>query len=174
MTGTPVKPPTPRHKPLRSGAHGDCTPPDPPVCPCPRVRGTLDPRFPLVGAVNVSLLTVLGLALVAAILLFIIVAARRRASRRHREIRQLLDAADALEARLRTARSEIEAVAGDHIDDPVHDALREMLRQRLWLREHGDTASVDELQQVRGSIVDARSRIEQQLDRIERARVPVV
>ena len=38
----------------------------------------------------------------------------------------------------------------------------------------GDTASVDELQQVRGSIVDARSRIEQQLDRIERARVPVV
>jgi len=110
---------------------------------------------------------------VAATLLFIMVIARRRNSRRHREMQQLLDAADALEARLRTARSEIEAVAGDHIDDPVHDALREMLRQRLWLREHGETASVDELQQVRGSIVDARSRIEQQLARIERARVPV-
>ncbi|MGH8075141.1 MAG: hypothetical protein ACREO4_13920 [Lysobacter sp.] len=122
---------------------------------------------------NASLLTVLGLAVVAATLLFIMVIARRRNSRRHREMQQLLDAADALEARLRTARSEIEAVAGDHIDDPVHDALREMLRQRLWLREHGETASVDELQQVRGSIVDARSRIEQQLARIERARVPV-
>ncbi len=152
---------------------GDCTPPFPPICPRPRGRGRLVPRFPTVGAVNASLLTVLGLAVVAATLLFIMVIARRRNSRRHREMQQLLDAADALEARLRTARSEIEAVAGDHIDDPVHDALREMLRQRLWLREHGETASVDELQQVRGSIVDARSRIEQQLARIERARVPV-
>ena len=77
-----------------------------------------------------------------------------------------------LEARLRTARSEIEAVAGEHVD-PVQDALREMLRQRLWLREHGDQASVDELQQVRSSIVDARTRIEQQLHRIERARAPI-
>ncbi len=174
MRRTAVKPVTARRRPRRNGTRGDCTPPFPSICPHPGVRGRLDPQFPFVGAVNASLLTVLGLAVVAATLLFIIVIARRRNSRRHREIRQLLDAADALEARLRTARSEIEAVAGDHIDDPVHDALREMLRQRLWLREHGETASVDELQQVRGSIVDARSRIEQQLDRIERARVPVV
>lgn len=121
---------------------------------------------------NASLLTVLGLAAIAAVLLLLAVVVRHRTGRRQREMQGLLDAADALEARLRTARSEIEAVAGEHVD-PVQDALREMLRQRLWLREHGDQASVDELQQVRSSIVDARTRIEQQLHRIERARAPI-
>lgn len=122
---------------------------------------------------NVSLLTVLGVATLVAALLFIIAIARRRGSHRQRAMRQLLDSADALEARLRLARSEIEAVAGDHIEDPVQDAMREMLRQRLWLREHGEEARIDELQQVRMSIDEARTRIEQQLLRIERARAPV-
>jgi len=88
-------------------------------------------------------------------------------------MKQLLDAADALEARLRTARSEIEAVIGDEAEDPVRDALREMLRQRLWLREHGQAATLAELDQVRSSIDAARARIELQLSRIERARAPV-
>ena len=88
-------------------------------------------------------------------------------------MRELLDSADALEARLRTARAQIEAVAGEHIDDPVQEAMREMLRQRLWLREHGDRASLAELVQVRDSIDQARGRIETQLVRIERARAPV-
>lgn len=122
---------------------------------------------------NASLLTVLGVAILVAAVLFIIAIARRRGSRRQRAMRQLLDSADALEARLRLARSEIEAVAGDHIEDPVQDAMREMLRQRLWLREHGEQAQIDELQQVRASIDEARTRIEQQLLRIERARAPV-
>lgn len=87
-------------------------------------------------------------------------------------MQQLLDAADALEARLRTARSEIEAVVGEDAEDPVRDALREMLRQRLWLREHGQTATLRELDQVRSSIDAARARIELQLSRIERARAP--
>ena len=134
--------------------------------------GQTGPSFSLAGAVNASLLTVLGLAAIAAVLLLLAVVVRHRTGRRQREMQGLLDAADALEARLRTARSEIEAVAGEHVD-PVQDALREMLRQRLWLREHGDQASVDELQQVRSSIVDARTRIEQQLHRIERARAPI-
>lgn len=88
-------------------------------------------------------------------------------------MKQLLDAADALEARLRTARSEIEAVVGEDAEDPVRDALREMLRQRLWLREHGQTATLRELDRVRSSIDAARARIELQLSRIERARAPV-
>jgi len=99
--------------------------------------------------------------------------ARRRAGRRQRAMRQLLDAADALEARLRVARAEIEAVVGDDIEDPVQAAMREMLRQRLWLREHGAEASVADLQQVRSSIDEARTRIEQQLVQIERARMPL-
>ena len=48
----------------------------------------------------------------------------RRSQRRQRAIRELLDAADALEASLRTAREEIEAVAGDHVN-PVRAAMQE-------------------------------------------------
>ncbi|GAB3732657.1 hypothetical protein GCM10028862_14310 [Luteimonas pelagia] len=98
---------------------------------------------------------------------------RRRAARHERAVSNVLDAADALEARLRVARAEIEAVAGDGREDPVGAALREMLRQRLWLQEHGARASVRELDTVRASIDTARDRIEQQLDRIERARAPL-
>lgn len=119
-----------------------------------------------------ELITVVLLAAVLALLLAI-VARRRRMGQRQRATRQLLDSADALEERLRLARSEIEAVAGEHIDDPVQEAMREMLRQRLWLREHGEHASVAELQQVSESIDQARARIETQLSRIERARAPV-
>jgi Flp pilus assembly protein TadB len=98
---------------------------------------------------------------------------RHRPTRRQRMMRDVLDAADALESRLRTARAEIEAVTGDEGADPVGDAMREMLRQRLWLRDHSRTASLDQLAEVRESIDVARGRIEQQLTRIERARAPL-
>jgi hypothetical protein len=112
---------------------------------------------------------ILSLALAAALLAIVI---RRRAGRHQRAVSRVLDSADALEARLRTARAEIEAVAGDR-EDPVRDAMREMLRQRLWLQEHAGGASVGELDSVRESIDAARARIEQQLLRIERARAPL-
>ncbi len=96
---------------------------------------------------------------------------RRAAGRRHRAVSGVLDAADALEDRLRTARAEIEAVAGDG-ENPVRDAMQEMLRQRLWLQQHGPAASPSQLDAVRTSIDGARARIEQQLQRIERARAP--
>lgn len=106
-------------------------------------------------------------ALVAGLLL-----RHRAGQRRHRvAMAGVLDAADALETRLRTARSEIEAVAGEG-DDPVRAALQEMLRQRLWLQQHGSAASPDQLDAVRVSINDARARIDQQLLHIERARAP--
>lgn len=102
----------------------------------------------------------------------LVFALRRGPGRRDRAVRELLDAADALEERLRVARAEIEAVAGELGDDPVGDALREMLRQRLWLRDHGRKASVAQLADIRASIDEARDRIEQQLSRIQRARIP--
>lgn len=97
---------------------------------------------------------------------------RRRRAIRHRAMAGLLDAADHLEARLRHARAEIEAIAGD-VDDPVREAMQEMLRQRLWLQQHGAAASLAELRRVRDSIVAAGSRIDQQLLQIERARAPL-
>ena len=113
------------------------------------------------------LLLLAGLFAVAAIA--IAATLRRLGGRRQRAVRDLLDAADQLEARLRTARAELEAVAGDGVN-PVRDAMAEMLRQRLWLQQHGSTASVAELEAVRASFHDARQQIDQQLLQIERAR----
>lgn len=93
----------------------------------------------------------------------------RRHASRERAYTRLLDAADALEARLRVARSEIEAITGDE-DETVRTALHEMLRQRLWLQQHGATAPVRRLDEMRKSIDQARARIDQQLALVERAR----
>lgn len=94
---------------------------------------------------------------------------RRHGSPRQRAFTRLLDAADALEARLRTAKAEIEAITGDE-DESVRAALQEMLRQRLWLQQHGETASIQTLDELRVSIDQARARIDQQLIQVERAR----
>ncbi|MFL6592893.1 MAG: hypothetical protein ACJ8GK_09330 [Luteimonas sp.] len=107
--------------------------------------------------------------LVAVAIAGVIMRLRRRSGRRQRAMTQVLDAADALEERLRTARSEIEAIVGSD-ENPVRDAMHEMLRQRLWLQQHGTDASIDQLGTVRDSIDAARVRIEQQLVQIERAR----
>ncbi len=88
---------------------------------------------------------------------------------RQRAMARLLDAADALEARLRTAKAEIEAITGDE-DETVRAALQEMLRQRLWLQQHGETASIQKLDEIRVSIDQARDRIDQQLVLVERSR----
>ncbi|MEP6633202.1 MAG: hypothetical protein ABJA62_03250 [Luteimonas sp.] len=97
---------------------------------------------------------------------------RKGGGKRQRALSAVLDAADALEQRLRTARAEIESIVGSD-DNPVRDALQEMLRQRLWLQQHSGTASLEQLGLVRDSIDAARERIEQQLVQIERARGPL-
>ena len=95
---------------------------------------------------------------------------RQRSHARRQAIRALLDAADALEAGLRAAREEIEAVAGDH-ENPVRGAMQDLLRQRLWLQEHAITADLTQLAAVRQSLDAARASLEEQLRRISRARV---
>ena len=116
---------------------------------------------------------VLWIVVVAGVAIVLFALFRQHAPRRRaRAVRDLLDAADALESRLRTARAEIEAVAGEQGPDPVGEAMREMLRQRIWLRDHGREASLEQLAEVRSSIDAARSRIDTQLTRIARARAP--
>lgn len=111
------------------------------------------------------------LLLVAAGALIATVLLRLRGGRRQQAVARLLDSADALETRLRTARAELEAVTDQN---PTRDAMQEMLRQRLWLQQHGQDASLEQLDQVRQSLDEARGRIEQQLHRIQRARAPLV
>lgn len=117
-------------------------------------------------------MTIALLLLVPALAIAALAYSRYRPSRRERAVRDVLDAADALEAQLRVARAEIEAVTGGEGNDPVGEAMREMLRQRLWLRDHGRDASLEQLDEVRSSIDAARSRIDQQLSLIARARTP--
>jgi methyl-accepting chemotaxis protein len=112
------------------------------------------------------------LLLFAAVSLIAAVLVRRRGGHRQQAVGRLLDAADALETRLRTARAELEAITGD--ENPTREAMQEMLRQRLWLQQHGQDASLEQLDQVRQSLDDARGRIEQQLHRIQQARTPLV
>jgi hypothetical protein len=94
---------------------------------------------------------------------------RQRSRGRQRAIRGVLDAADVLEARLRAARDELEAVAGDH-ENPVRGAMQEILRQRLWLQEHAMSADLAQLEAVRQSLDGARASLEQQLLRVSQAR----
>jgi hypothetical protein len=94
---------------------------------------------------------------------------RRDNLHRQRVISQLLDAADALEARLRAARSEIEAIAGDHVN-PVRAAMQDLLQQRLWLQDNAQQASLAQLEEVRQTMDNARASLELQLQRVERAR----
>ena len=94
---------------------------------------------------------------------------RRSSLRRQQAITQLLDAADALEARLRAARAEIEAVAGSD-ENPVRAAMQDLLRQRLWLQDNAQTASLAQLNGVRDALDAARASIERQLQRVDRAR----
>ena len=94
---------------------------------------------------------------------------RQRSRGRQRAIRGVLDAADVLEARLRAAREELEAVAGDH-ENPVRGAMQEILRQRLWLQENAASAELAQLDAVRRSLDAARASLEQQLQRVSQAR----
>lgn len=108
-------------------------------------------------------------ALIAGLSLWLALRAYRHNRLRQQTISQLLDAADALETRLRAARAEIEAVAGDD-GNPVLTAMQELLRQRLWLQEHAQLATLQTLQQMRISMDAARGRIERQLQQVDRAR----
>lgn len=94
---------------------------------------------------------------------------RRRIVVRRDAIVGVMDAADALEARLRDARGELEAVAGDH-ENPVRGAMQDLLRQRLWLQEHAQHASLAQLDGVRRALDAARAQLERQLGLIARAR----
>lgn len=156
-TGRPAVKPSPARKPLSAlgfaapGGSGQTGPPSPRA-----VRVTWIP----------------ALLLAAAVLLAVSRLATARSRRRRQAVAQLLDAADALEDRLRTARTEIEAVAGAE-RNPVRDAMQEMLRHRLWLQQHGAAASLSDLDTVREAIDAARHSIDHQLLRIERARAPL-
>ena len=117
----------------------------------------MKPVLPLLVAIAIAFVVWLGWRM------------RQRARLRQRAVRAVLDAADALEARLRAARDELEAIVGDQ-ENPVRGAMQEILRQRLWLQENAMSAELAQLDAVRQSLDSARTRLEQQLQRVSQAR----
>ena len=81
----------------------------------------------------------------------------------------MLDAADTLELRLRAARSEIEAIAGDQVN-PVRAAMHDLLQQRLWLQDNAQHASLAQLAKVRQTLARPREQLDLQLQRIAQTR----
>lgn len=116
-----------------------------------------------------GLIVLLVSAAFAAASLWLALRVHRRHRRRQVAIGGVLDAADALEERLRAARSELETVSAD-ADNPVLGAMQELLRQRLWLQQHAQSASLESLAQIRASLEEARRQIDTQLRRVDRAR----
>lgn len=96
---------------------------------------------------------------------------RLRDRKRQRTMSRLLDAADAVETRLRGIRAELEAIGAD--PQAIHAALQEMLRQRLWLQRHGHAASIDELATVEAAIDEARRNLDRKLNAILRPGIPM-
>lgn len=133
-------------------------------------RQTARPPLAPIALTTPFILILLAIGVIAATVALL----RRAPAKRRVAMREVLDSADALETRLRAARAEIAAIVGDDAEDPIRDAMREMLRQRLWLRDHGKAASIEQLVEVRATIDAARTRIEQQLLQIERARSALV
>ena len=113
------------------------------------------------------LIPLIALLAGAGLLLALRILGRHR--QRQQAISQVLDAADTLELRLRAARSEIEAIAGDQVN-PVRAAMHDLLQQRLWLQDNAQHASLAQLAKVRQTWDSAREQLDLQLQRIAQTR----
>ena len=89
---------------------------------------------------------------------------KRRHILRSQALTEVLDAADALEASLRAARSELDS--HDKDTDSIRQALAEMLKQRLWIKEYGQNASIQHLHELRDSLLQARQRMSSELKEV--------
>lgn len=122
------------------------------------------------------------LGFTAALLVFLLLR-ERRWRRRERALRGLMDGADALEARLLSCRERMQALramlvdlpeemTGDAdealaADDKVQAALRDLLQHRLWIQQHAERASQDELDVAVGALRQSLRSLDQQLLRLE-------
>jgi hypothetical protein len=106
-------------------------------------------------------------------------------SQRERAILRLLDGADALESQLQECRQRMQTLKGMltilpeemsaqatgalSADDKVQAALRDLLAHRLWIREHGETATIAELDAACAAMEQSRALMTAQLTRLNAA-----
>lgn len=105
--------------------------------------------------------------------------------RRQDTLRSIMDSADALERELHACRERMQtlhrwvstlpasltrdALAALVLDPLVQKALRDLLQQRLWLRDHGDDAPLARLRSVKGDLERSRRALAENMDKLEAA-----
>ncbi len=105
----------------------------------------------------IAILAVIALAVA------IFVAQRRRQHQRWSLLREVMDSADALEMQLTRVRRQLDGVASaSQADAALRDALHDLLRQRMWLQQHGMNARIAELEAVRSRLDAGRQRLDAQ------------
>lgn len=100
---------------------------------------------------------------VAAIAIGGFVIARRRQRQRWSLLHEVMDSADALELQLTRVRRQLDGIASaGHADAALRDALHDLLRQRMWLQQHGMRAGIAELEAVRSRLEAGRRQLDAQ------------
>lgn len=110
-----------------------------------------------------------------------------QSKRRNALILHILDAADHIEARLQQCRqqmrgmgtllgrlpADITAQARSSLDSDasIQQALKIVLRHRLWLRDHASSASLPELAEVARSIRHSLTELDNQIGRLQQVSV---
>lgn len=126
-----------------------------------------------------------GLLLAASLLVIPVLLRQRRNQRRRRVVGNLLDLADDMERLLHRLRNRMQRVQGvvervpadiganAHAslerDDLIELALKDLLEHRLWIQRHSEDAAEDELQRALQALTASFSRIQREMDRLERA-----
>lgn len=122
----------------------------------------------------------------AAIAAAVLIALRgHRLRRRAVLFGDILDLADRLERELLECRArlrEVPALARSAesgavsaratlaAEPQVQDALRDLLAHRLWLKEHGGTATIEELGAARDALASTQATLRRQMDRLAEVR----
>jgi|CXWL01.1.fsa_nt_gi prefoldin subunit 5 len=104
---------------------------------------------------------------------------------RHDTLRAIMDSADALERELYACRERMqtvqrwvstlpssitaEALASLNLDPLVQKALRDLLQQRLWLRDNADHAPMERLREARAVMERARTTLSENMAKLEAA-----
>lgn len=107
----------------------------------------------------------------------------RRWRRRDQALGHLIDGADALETQLLGCRERMQTLRGMLVDLPeemtgdadealaadhkVQAALRDLLQHRLWIQQHGASASQQELDAAVVALDQSRRSMQRQLLRLE-------
>lgn len=129
------------------------------------------------------LYTLIAALAAAGIAVVVLLAKLWRLRQRQEALRGFLDSADALERELQACRERMQtmhrwvstlpsnltadALASLNLDPLVQKALRDLLQQRLWLRDHGSTAPLGRLRDAHRELERARRTLAENMERLE-------